>query len=71
MSSISLLTQAKALVDANKVAASPPQEGGLRVQSHSAPRLKPCVTRIKFPLHHLEEVACELNLASYPGWGLW
>ena len=35
----------------------------MRPQSRSLPELRPWVMRIKLPLHHLEEVACELNLA--------
>ena len=64
---ISLITQAEALGDANKVTASPPQGGGLRAQSRLYPRLRPWVMRIKVLLHHLGEVVCELNLAYHPG----
>ena len=70
MSSISLPTQAGAFGDTNKVAASPPQGGGLRAHSRLLPRFEPWVIQIKLLFHHLREVACELNLASYPGWGL-
>ena len=48
----------------NRVAASPPRGGGLRAQSYFSPRIGPWVVRIKLPLHHLEEVACELNLSA-------
>ena len=47
----------------NKVITSPPQGDGLRPHSCSLPRLRPWVTRIKLQIHHLGEVACELNLA--------
>ena len=67
MSSVLLLTQAKILGDASKVAASPPQGGGLQAQSRSVPRLRPWVTGTKLSLYHLGEVAYELNLASHPG----
>ena len=61
-------TQAKALGDdVNKGAASPPWVGGLQAQSRFLPRLRPWVAQIKFPLHHLGVVACELSLASYTG----
>ena len=69
-SSISLFTQANAFGDANKVAASPPWEVGLRAQSRYLPRLTPLVMLTKLLLHHLEKVVCELNLSIYPGWGL-
>ena len=71
MSSISLFTQAEALGDMNKGAASPPQGGGLRAQSRLLPRLGPWVMRIKLPLNHLKKVACELNLAFLPKLGPW
>ena len=70
MSSISPSTQAKTLGDANKGAAPPPRGGGMQAQSPSLPRLRPWVTQIKVLLHHLREMACELNPASYPDWGL-
>ena len=70
MSSFLLSTQVGALGNRDKGATSPPRGGGLRGLSRFLPRLGPWVTRIKVPLHHLDEVACELNLALYPGWGL-
>ena len=48
-----LFTWAEASGDANKVTASPPQGGGLRTQSRFSPRLRPQMTRIELPLHHL------------------
>ena len=67
MSPISLFTQVEAFRDENKFAASPPQGGGLRAQSRYLPRLRAWVSQTKFPLHHLREMACELNLAIYLG----
>ena len=64
MSSTLLFTHAGALSDANKVSTSPPWGDGLRSQSRSLPRLGPWVRRIRSPLHHLAEVACELNLGD-------
>ena len=64
MSTISFSTQAVASSDANKVATSPPWGGGLGAQSRLLPKLRPRVTRVKSPLHHIEEVACELNLGA-------
>ena len=67
MNSISLITQAEALGDANKVATSQPLGDGLRAQSHLSPRLRPWVMRIEVPLHYLAEVVYELNLTYHPG----
>ena len=50
--------------DPNKSVASSSMEGGLRAQSRFSHRLGPWVTRIKVLLHHLREVACELNLGA-------
>ena len=57
-SSISLFTQAKALGDANKVAGSPPRRGNCKLNLTPYPKL---------PLHHLKEMACELNLGALFG----
>ena len=65
MSSVSLCTQVEAVGDANKVAASPPQGGVLQAQFHFVPRLRPWVTQIRLSLHHLGEVAYELNFSLY------
>ena len=59
MTSISLLTQVGDLSDANKLAALPPRGGSLRAHSRSLPRLETWVMRIKVPIHHPEEVACD------------
>ena len=37
---------------------------------HYAQQLRPWVMQIELPLHHLGDVACELNLASHLGQGL-
>ena len=67
MSSISLLTQVRALGDVNKATASPTRGGGLHAQSRFLPMLGPWVMQIKLSLHHLEEVACDLNLGALLG----
>ena len=67
MSLISLTPKAKALGDVKKAAASPPRVGDLRAQFCSPLRLRPWVMRIRLPLHHLEEVACEINLLLHQG----
>ena len=67
-SSISLFTRTEALGDVNKVATSPPREADLRAQFSFLPGMRPQVTRKKLSYHHLAEVACELNVALYPGW---
>ena len=67
---VSLLTQAEALGDSNEVSASPPWGGGLQAQFRFSMRLRPCVTRIKLPLHDLDEVACKLSLSFHPGKGV-
>ena len=65
MNSIFLYTRAKASSEVSKVAASSRRGGGLRTQSRFIPGLRPQVMRVKLPLHHLEEVAWEVNLALY------
>ena len=67
MSLISPFTWAEALSDASKVATSASLGGGLQAQSLPLPKLRPQVMRVRLPLHHLGEVACELDLAFYPG----
>ena len=67
MSSTSLITQAEALGDTNKVVDSPPQGDDLQAQSRLSPRLRPWVMRIEESFYHLGEVVCELNLAYHPG----
>ena len=69
MSSVSHLTQAEALGDANKVTTSPPLGGGFGAQSRLSPRLRPLLTQITLSCHPLGEVTYELSLPSHLGRG--
>ena len=71
MSSISLLTQAKALGELLiRLPIHHFEEVACELSFAPYPGWGLGWMRIRLPFHHLEEVACKLNLAPYPGWGL-